>query len=293
MKNKRHKHIRKGLGLNLFTSTISTMLVLVLLGTVLFFFTIAGNLRDSLRENFTVSLMLDDDIPQADTYRLQQKLRRLPCVNHVGYISKERAAKEQAKALGTDPTEFLGSNPLPATFELHLNAYYANRDSLEPFLNDFKKERYILEINYPEELMDEVNNNIQKVSLVLLVLAVLLAFISIELINNTMRMSIYAHRFQIQTMKLVGARWSFIRRPFLQRALLVGVTAAALADGVLYGGICALKGFEPQMEELLSWDVLLITLLGVLAFGVIITTSCAFFSVNRNLRINRDKLYLR
>ena len=279
--------------MNVITSTISTMLVLVLLGIIIFFITAAGNISNSLRQNFTVSLMLDDDIPNAEAYQLQCMLRRLPCAAHVSYISKERAANELATSLGTDPTEFSKGNPLPASFNLHLKGNYANEDSLKKYTPQLRQPKYVLEVSYPGELMKEVNENIRNVSLVLLVLALLLTVISFELINNTMRMSIHSHRFQIRTMQLVGARWNFIRRPFLRRACWVGITAALIADGLLVLGIRALTDFEAQMADAITWDVLLATLGSVLLFGIVIATTCAYFSVNKYLRMSREKIYLR
>lgn len=291
--SRKNKRPRGLLRMNVITSTISTMLVLVLLGIIIFFVTAARNVSNSLRENFTVSLMLDDDIPHADAYRLQTELRRQPFVSHMWYISKEKAAQELALSLGTDPTEFSKGNPLPASFNLQLKSAYANQDSLNRYLPVLRSSKYVLDVSYPAELMRQVNDNIRNVSIVLLVLALLLMIISFELINNTMRMSIHAHRFQIRTMKLVGARWNFIRRPFLRRAFWVGVTAALIADAVLAAGIHALTDFEPQMASALTPEVLLATLGGVLLFGIIIATTCAFFSVNRYLRMSRDGIYLR
>ena len=147
------KKSRSGLRLNVVTSCISTTLVLVLLGAVVFFVTTATHLSDMLRENFTVSVMLDDDIPNNEANKLQQQLRRLPCAASVSYISKERAAAEQIKAMGCDPSEFLGSNPIPASFEIHLKADYTTSDSLETIIPGLKEQKYVMDVDYPKELM--------------------------------------------------------------------------------------------------------------------------------------------
>ena len=189
------KKSRSGLRLNVVTSCISTTLVLVLLGAVVFFVTTATHLSDMLRENFTVSVMLDDDIPNNEANKLQQQLRRLPCAASVSYISKERAAAEQIKAMGCDPSEFLGSNPIPASFEIHLKADYTTSDSLETIIPGLKEQKYVMDVDYPKELMESINSNIRKISIILLAVALLLTFVSFVLINNTMRLSIYARRF--------------------------------------------------------------------------------------------------
>lgn len=278
--------------LNFFTTCISTTMVLILVGTVVFFGTVADRLGRTLRENFTVEILLNDSISQPQTAALQKKLKSAPYTRVVNYISKEKATRLQAEALGTDPNEFLGYSPIPASFELHLKAEYANTDSLNLFMQPLKKEVMVSDVVYPEDLMDNVNENIQKVSLVLLIVAALLAFVSISLINNTMRLSVAQRKHSIQTMKLVGARWSFIRRPFLWQAFGIGFTAALLAGGVLFGGMAAIVRWDAEMAQLITPMVMIITLGSVLVFGILLTLVCAFFSVNKHLGMSREEAYL-
>ena len=142
-----------------------------------------------------------------------------------------------------------------------------------------------------EDLMDKVNANLQKVNMVLLVLAVLLTCVSFSLINNTVRLNVYSRRFSIHTMKLVGASWSFIRRPFLSSAFWVGVLAALLACSLLAGGLYALYDYEPGVQLVITWQELAITGGAVLLFGILITMLCSFFSVNKFLRMSAGQLY--
>lgn len=277
--------------MNMLTSCISTTLVLILLGLVVFFVSVAHNFSDSIRENFIVSLLLDDDITQQHAYELQTKLKRLPCSRGVTYISKERAQKEQAKALGTDSTDFLQENLMPASFEVHLKADYANSDSLAGIIPTLRQDSSVLEINYPESLMDSLNNNIRKISTVMLIIALLLTIVSFELINNTIRLGVHARRFLIHTMTLVGANWSFIRRPFLIKAFWIGFISALLAAIVLVGGMYAIVQYEPQMLGLITWDVLGITVGIVFVCGILLTLLCAYVSVNKNLRMSYDRLH--
>ena len=282
---------RNHTGMNVITSCISTTLVLVLLGTIVFFVSLAPNISNAMRENFTVSLFLNDDIPGKDAMRLQEYLRTLPCARSVTYISKEKAQREQAKAMGSDPAEFLGYSPIPASFEIQLKGDYANSDSLAAILPALKSEKNILEIAYPQELMNAINENIRKVSIVLLVLALLLAFVSFELINNTIQLSIYSRRFLIHTMKLVGAKWSFIRKPFLTSAFWIGVVSAVLAAGLLTAGIAVLLDFEPQMANVVTWQIYAITMGSVVCCGILLTLICAWLSVNKYLRRKANRLY--
>ena len=140
------KHRKARTGMNVLTSCISTTLVLVLLGTVVFFVTLAHNFSNSLKENFNVSLLLDDDVTQKQAYDLQTRLKQMPCTRLVNYVSKERALKEQAKALGTDPTEFMKENPMPAAFEVYLKAEYATNDSLKHIIPQLKADKAVMEL---------------------------------------------------------------------------------------------------------------------------------------------------
>ena len=139
--------------------------------------------------------------------------------------------------------------------------------------------------------MDRVNANLSRVSIILLVLAVLLTFVSFSLISNTVRLSVYARRFVIHTMKLVGASWGFIRRPFLKQAVGVGIIAAILANGVLGAGVYGLYLTQPGVSDIVTWEVLAVTAASVLLFGIVITMLCAWLAVNKFLRMKAGDLY--
>lgn len=288
MANKR----RKAGGFNTLTACISTTMVLILLGTVVFFVSVADNLGRTMKENFSVQVLLSDSISHHETYEMQQFLRRQLPVRQVGYTSKEKATREQAEVLGSSPEEFLGNSPYPASFELHLKAEYANNDSLKKYMPAVRQRAFVTDVIYPQDLMDAVNRNMHTVSLVLLCIAVLLTFVSFALINNTMRFSAYANRYSIHTMKLIGAKWSFIRRPYLLQALWIGLVSALLADAVLGGSMQALVELDADILSLLTPDVLIYTLGTPFVVGVALTQLCALFSVNRFLRLRGNKIHL-
>lgn len=290
MANNKKKHRRAQRSMNVFTSCISTTLVLILLGSVVFFVTLARNFSNSIKENFTVSLLLDDDIKKPHINELQKTLNALPCSRQVTFISKERALKEQSEALGTDPSDFI-ENPIPASFEVHLKAEYANRDSLRHVVPLLKKDKAILDISYPENLMDSLNENIRRISTVMLIIALLLMIVSFELINNTVRLWVHDRRFMIHTMTLVGASWSFIRRPFIVKAFWIGFVSSLFASAILLGGIYMMVEYEPKMLNLLSYEVLGITIGVTFAAGIILTLLCAYISVNKNLKMSYNKLH--
>ena len=273
------------------TSSISTMLVLVLLGTVVFFVMAANNLSVYVRENIAFSILISDDMKEADILRYQKELNQEAYVKQTSYISKQQALEEQTEAMGTDPAEFLGYNPFTASIEVKLNAEYANSDSIAWIKDGILSHKGVLEINYPQDLLDAVNRNIRKVSVVLLGLAALLTLISFALINNTIRLTIYSKRFLIHTMKLVGASWSFIRRPFLMRNVWVGMLAGAAADAALIGLAYALVKYEPDMLAVITPGVMIVVMVSVFIFGVVITSLCALISINRYLRMKTNELY--
>ena len=198
---------------------------------------------------------------------------------------------EQSAAMGADPSEFLGFNPFSATLEVRLKSAYANRDSLRWISAALKKDPRVADVAYQEDLMDSVNDNLRKVSVALLALSVLLTCVSFSLINNTVKLGMYARRFTIHTMKLVGASWGFIRRPFLGNAVGIGLLAALLADAVLAAGVYALYTYEPGIMTVITWQVMAVTGAAVFLCGFVITLLCAYVAVNKFLRMKAGDLY--
>ena len=266
-------------------------MVLILLGLVVFSVFTARNLSNYVRENLTVTVMLGDTVTANEAHRLCRELYHRPYARNIDYISKEQALKEQTEAMGSDPSEFLGVNPFVATLELQLKSDYANGDSLGWIAREIARNPLVTDVAFQEDLMDRVNSNLQKVSIVLLILAVLLTFISYSLINNTVRLGVYSRRFLIHTMKLVGASWGFIRRPFMIDAFVVGVVAAVMACAILGGGVWTLYQYEPRLMTIITWEVLIATAVAVLLFGLTITLLCSYISVNRFLRMRAQELY--
>ena len=273
------------------TAGISTALVLLLLGLVVFFVLGTHNLSVYVRENISFSILLSDDMKERDILQLQKQLARQPFVRYTEYISKAQALKEQSEAMGTDPQEFLGYNPFTASIEIKLKSAYANADSIAKIEQAIKRNNNVQEVLYQKQLIDAVTDNIRNISLLLLALAVVLTLISFALINNTIRLTIYSQRFLIHTMKLVGASWGFIRRPFLWRNFWIGVLAALVADGILWAAANWLVAYEPELVRVVTPGVMLAVSVAVLAFGVLITWLCALLSINKYLRMKAGTLY--
>ena len=288
---RRKKNAGSRRGMQMVTLCISTAMVLVLLGLVVFSVLTSRNLSQWVKENLTVTVMLKDEVSVNEAKLLCRDLYHRPYSRNIDYISRDQALKEQSEAMGSDPSEFLGTNPFSATLELQMKSDYANRDSLKWIAAELKKNPKVADVAYQVDLMDSVNRNLTKVNIVLLVIAMLLTFVSFSLISNTVRLSVYSRRFLIHTMKLVGASWGFIRRPFMKQGLLVGVLAAILAIAVLGGCVYGLYYYEPKMLTIITWEVLAITGVAVLLFGIIITSVCSYISVNKFLRMSPGELY--
>ena len=282
---------KRAIDIQFITACISTSLVLLLLGSVVLVVLTAGRLSDHVRENLELSLLLNDEVKTEDVNSIVSYVKAQRYTKEVRYISKEAILAEQTASMGLDPTEFLGYNPYTASIEVKLKADYANTDSIIPIKSRLMRYTQIREISYPSELMDNVNENIQKISALLLALALALSLISFALINNTIKLTIYSQRFLLHTMKLVGASWGFIRRPFLVRNLGIGIASGLLANGMIGGGIYLLLHHEPQMSHLFTMPVLAIVGGSVMLFGMLITLWCAFVSINRFLRMKAGDLY--
>ena len=289
---KKRSKARSRQGLQAVTLCISTALVLILLGGVVLSVLTARNTSAYVKENLVITMLLEQDMTTPEAKRLCTKLDKRPYIKHLQFVSKEQALREQTKALGSDPTEFTGGvNPFLASVELTLHADYANNDSLRWISAELRKYPKVSEITYQKDLVESVNRTLAKVSIALLVLAVLLTFVSFSLINNTVRLGIYARRFTIHTMKLVGASWGFIRRPFVRQAVGIGLLAALLACMALGGCVWALYNYEPDILTVLTWQVMAVTGATVFLFGIIITAFCAGISVNKFLRMKAGDLY--
>ncbi|MCR5139072.1 MAG: permease-like cell division protein FtsX [Bacteroidaceae bacterium] len=288
MGKKKKKHT---IDVQFITACISTSLVLLLLGTVAFFVLTANSLSVYVRENLELSALVHDGTTPAEVDRVVKRIEAQPYAKEVRFISKDEVLQQETALMGVDPTEFLGLNPYTASIEIRLKADYANGDSLAWIGERLRHEACISDISYPSDLVNNLNGNIRKISLVMLVLALALLLISFALINNTIKLTIYSQRFLLHTMKLVGAGWSFIRRPFMVRNFWIGIASGLLALAMMSGGAYALMHYEPRLVELMDVKAVALVAAGVMLFGVLITMICARVSINRFLRMKAGDLY--
>lgn len=273
------------------TSIISISLVIFLIGVTTALLLMAGELSVLVRENLTLSVVLKDNVKDADVQKLLKTLDASDYSKSTEYIDKEAASKELAEELGQDPVEFLGYNPLLASIEMKLHSEYANNDSIARIETELRRMPEVKEVIYQKNLIEAVNDNVKRVSAVLSVFSILLLLISYALISNTVRLSVYAKRFLIHTMKLVGATSSFIRRPFLLQGAITGILSAVIAMGMLSA---ILFWAQSEISTLLTTemlDTLLVSFFVMILSGVVITIIATYLSVSRYLRLTIDDMY--
>jgi len=274
------------------TATISISLVLFLLGLIILLALMAKNLSTYVKESLSFNVVLSDDIKDTEATRIIKELKTTDFVKSTEYISKEAAAKQLEADIGQNPEEFLGFNPLPCLIVIRLHSEYANPEKFAAIEKQIKGiSPDINSIEYRKELMTIVNDNFRKIGIILLGLALLLLIITFALINNTIRLSVYANRFLIHTMKLVGATAGFIRKPFLKTQILSGIIAALIAIALLFWGIFYISQNSGEIWEIIDWNTLYIVAGSVFVLGIIISLSATFSAVNRYLRMDGDDMF--
>ncbi|MDR0546748.1 MAG: permease-like cell division protein FtsX [Dysgonamonadaceae bacterium] len=274
------------------TTTISISLVLFLLGLVVFLSLFTKQLTDGVKESFSFDIVLQENTSKEDILRLQNQLNETTFAKSTEYIPKETAIQTLSGDLGYNPAAFLGVNPLPDVIVVHLNAEYAHPDSLSAIDEHLKGySSNVKETEYRREAMQIVVENMTNVNIILLSIAVILLLISFALIHNTIRLMIYAKRFLIHTMQLVGAKKGFIIVPFMRSNIIQGVIAALMACGALYWLMLYISHNIPNFNVLEDTQLLLIVFGSVVILGVLITVIATYLAVNKYIRADIDDLH--
>lgn len=273
------------------TTTISVAMVLFLIGLECVLLLSTRSLIDSVKENTTVEILLKQNADSATFSRMQKLLTASSYCKDCRFVSADEALQEHIAYLGEDPSKFLGYNPLSASFEMHVNAPYANPDSLVLIEAKLMSLPYVDKVLYQKDLLSVLNRNINKLSFVLMVVAGLLLLISLVLIGNTIRLQIYSKRFIINTMTLVGATAWMIKAPILRKNIGLGLVAAILALAVIAGAIFYIQRhfgvllFAPTKENIaFVAGVVVIT-------GLLITLIASLFATGRYIRMKTDTMY--
>lgn len=273
------------------TTVVSLSLVLFMLGLLGIVILNTRKLSDNFKENIGFQIVLNDNVKEVDIAKMQKTLDASDYVKSTEFITKEEAATRLQKDVGEDFIEFLGYNPLPSSISVHLKAEYANTDSLTWIEKDMLDTKLVKEVRYQKSLVSMINENVKKISLVILIFSGLLMLIALALINNTIRLSIYSKRFIIKTMQLVGATQAFIRRPFVLKGIKHGVYGAIIAIGMLISVLYFAQKQLPELAELQDINML-VSLFGlVILLGVIISWVSTSLAVRKYLRLKSDDLY--
>ena len=288
---KEQRYFQRRIATSYVTTLISTTLVLFLLGLIGLIFLHASKLSDYVKENIGFSIMIREGVKESGILELKKRLDQEPYVKSSEYIPKERAADQLQEELGEDFIGFLGYNPLLHSIDLRLKASYANADSISRIERKLLARPEVKEVFYQKSLIDLINKNLNKVSLVLLGFSAIMFFIAIVLINNTIRLAIYSKRFLIRSMQLVGATESFIRMPFLEKAIANGILSSLLAIGMLVVTLYFSIDQLPELLELQDSLRLAILVVLIIGMGIGISWSSTYLSVRKYLRIKTDLLY--
>lgn len=273
------------------SSVISISLVLLLVGVASMLLVNAKGVSDYFKENMQVSVMMKQDVSEEDALKYMDGLGKEVFIKNMDFISKEEGQQEMARLLGEDFLDVFETSPIPASINVTLDADYVSSDSLEVVKGKIASSRLVEEVVYQTSLVDALNANLSKISLILAVFIGLMLFISFVLINNTVRLNVFARRFTIHTMKLVGATRSFIRAPFLVQAVFQGLFSAFIAIIVLVGLLYFVRSEFVQLFEIFRLELLLLVIGIVIVSGVVICLLSTWFVVNKLVSLKKDELY--
>ncbi|MDR1459079.1 MAG: permease-like cell division protein FtsX [Bacteroidales bacterium] len=274
------------------STIISISLVLYIIGLLGVVLINANQISENVRENIGFEIMLSSDINEGELSDLQKNLGILPYVKSMRYISREEATSETIDILGHDFREVVG-NIIPPSIQLKINSAYTSLDSLQKIEKALYLMPYITDVNYQKNYVNNINENLYKISVVLLIISGILLIISVALISNTIRLAIYSKRFIIRSMLLVGAKRRTIYYPFISTGLVQGLWGSIIAI-LLIVGTLYLTYTSPVFSPIIDfthplWYIYLFGI--ILLTGLIITWISTFFSVRKYIKIKLDKLY--
>lgn len=274
-----------------FSVVLSIFLVLFLLGILGFFIINSKKLADDFKEKIVMTVFFKNEANDTILKAFGEELKTTKFSKTFVYVTKEQAAKEHTDIIGEDFVTFLGENPLQNSYDIHLKAAYIERDSIAKIESRLRKNAMISDIVYDKQLVNLVNDNIKKVSMWILIVSAFLTIIAVLLINSSLRLSIYSHRFIIKTMQMVGATKAFIRKPFVMRSIKLGMIGAGLAVLALIGLLVYLENSYPDLGILDDKILIGLVLVAVFGLGVLITWLSTYFATQRFLNLRTDDLY--
>lgn len=274
-----------------FSVVLSIALVLFLLGVLGLLVLNAKKMADHFKEQISVSVFFKDSAKEVEINQLQKSLTAAEYTRSANYVSKEEAAKKHSEEIGEDFEEFLGYNPLKNSIDINLKSDFVSPEQMEEIVAELSAKSYIDEVTYDRPLVDLLDDNIQKISIWVLVASAIFTFIAVLLINSSIRLSIYSKRFIIKTMQMVGATKTFIRRPFIWTNIKLGMIGAGVAIIALIAALFYAESTFPEMAVLDDYIVLGIIFVGVFFLGILIAFLSTYFAAQRFLNLRTDELY--
>ncbi len=293
MAAKEEQYYKKRVNTAYFTSLISITLVLFTLGFLGLLIVHAKTLSNYIKENIGFEIIIKPGVKEAEVIRLQKHLDTRDYVKTTEYITKKEALNRLKKSLGNNFVNFFGKgdNPLLPSIDVRFNAAWANNDSISKIKKQMLAKPFVKEVYYQKSLVQEIDKNLNKITLVLLVLSGVLLMIAIALMNNSTRLTIYSKRFVIKSMQLVGATRGFIRRPFVWKGMLQGVYSALIALVLLTAVLAVARENLPELTVIKSFRLIGVVYVFVILLGMAVTGFSTFLAVNRYLDMNKHKLY--
>lgn len=274
-----------------FTTTISVALVLFLVGLESMLFLSAHELMRHVKESMVLSIVMTENTNDEDIARMERLLDVVPYSLDYQYISREQALQDHIENLGENPQDFLGFNPLTDAFEVHLNAAYAQMDSVAKIEESLLTLPFVAKVVYQKDVMKVLDNNLSEVSFMLSGIALILLLIALVLISNTIQLQVYSKRFIINTMRLVGATPWVIKWPFVRRNLRMGIEAALVALMLLAMTYYYCQVHMGVMLFPLIWQNVGFVIALMLAIGLLITFLASVAATNRYIRMKTSKMY--
>lgn len=291
MRNNEQSYQKRRLATSYVTTVISITLVLFMLGMLGMLVLHAKKLSDYVKENIGFSIMIKEGVKEGEIFELQKRLDKQAFVKTTEYMTRERAAREFSEELGEDFVGFLGYNPLLPSIELKLKASYANSDSIHIIEERLLSYPAVKEVDYHKPLVDGINKNVERISLVILGFSLILLLIAIALINNTIRLSVYSKRFQIRSMQLVGGTQKFIQKPFMEKAVVNGFFSSIIAIGLLLLVLYLANNEMPELLEFQDLELFAILFAIVILLGIMISWISTYFAIRKYIRMKTDSLY--
>ncbi len=291
MKKREKSIIYRRLVQSYLSSVISISLVLLLAGLTGLLAVNTKSVSEYFRENIKISILFEDSAKDNQAEVVLGILQGKEYIKRATFISREEGTREMAEILGSDFLEIFEVNPIPISIDLFLKAQYLESDSLSEIEKEISSMPLVREVVYQESLVNTINNNMERAGMIIIVFIALLLFISVVLINNTIRLNLFSKRFSIHTMKLVGARRAFIRRPLLAKGFVQGLVSGLISAILLSGVVYLIQRDLPDLYKILDLNMILVIIGSVIVLGILLCVISTYFIVNKLVSMSGDDMF--